>query len=181
MRHALCAMPHVERDMEQKATIRAKGNSFDGKSEQIVNAELTAGMVEAVAVLERKVKENTPVGVYGAQGGLLASISGEVTGKGTPMIKGVVGSSSPYGEVIEKGRRAGKGWPPPGVLLRWIELKFGISEEEAHKVEFAVRRKIGQKGFEGAHMFERAFNEGWPTLQSIFERRGFEIARKLSQ
>jgi hypothetical protein len=165
--------------VELKAAIQIKGGFFEGKSPEYIVGELGAGMEEAVLYLERLVKKYTPQGVYGAQGGLLSTIHGEVE-KGTPVMKGVVGHQSPHGDVIEKGRTAGKAWPPSGALLRWIELKMGVSGEEAKRIEFLVRRKIGKKGFPGVHMFERAFDEGFETVQTIFEGRGFEIAKKMS-
>lgn len=167
--------------MELKAVITKKGAIFEGKAPEIINNELTAAMYEALALIERNVKRFTPVGVFGAQGGLLGSEHGEVIGKGTPLVKGVFASQSPYGEVIEKGRTAGKTWPPEGALVRWIEMKFGVDEAEAKRLEFVVRRKIGRKGFEGAHMFEKGFEASLPGLDEIFDRHGFNIARKLDE
>jgi hypothetical protein len=167
--------------MEMKVVITAKGKIFEGKAPEIMYDELTAGMYEGIALVERNIKRFTPVGVFGAQGGLLSTEHGEVIGKGTPIVKGIVATSSEYGEVIEKGRRAGKAWPPEGVLLRWIEVKMGVDEKEAKGLEFIIRRKIGEKGFPGAHMFERGLNASEPGLQTIFDRRGFNIARKTSE
>jgi hypothetical protein len=180
--------------MEFKIAITAKGKIFEGKAPEIMYDELTAGMYEGIALIERNVKRFTPVGVFGSQGGLLSTEHGEVIGKGTPIVKGIVATSSKYGEVIEKGRRAGKAWPPEGALLRWIVVKFNIwgkasslkshkvltPEQLAQSVEFIIRRKIGRKGFPGAHMFERGLNASEPGLQTIFDRRGFNIARKIN-
>lgn len=203
--------------MELKAVITKKGAIFEGKAPEIINNELTAAMYEALALIERNVKRFTPVGVFGAQGGLLGSEHGEVIGKGTPLVKGVFASQSPYGEVIEKGRTAGKTWPPQGALLAWIAKKNILPREvgsiheavmwtrrskqsggawskrvssigEAVQVaraqkslEFVLRRKIGEKGFEGVHMFEKGFEASLPGLDEIFDRHGFNIARKLDE
>jgi hypothetical protein len=167
--------------MELKAHVTMSGPMFEGKGPEIVNKNLTAAMYEAVAFLERKVKELTPQGVSGAQGGLRAGIKGEVKGKGTPVIKGIVTHQSlEYGDVIEKGRTAGRTMPPSGVLIKWIEQKLGLYGNEAKRVEFLVRRKIGRKGFPGAHMFEKAFNKNFAQVQSIFDRYGFNIVRELN-
>ena len=141
--------------MELKVSITTKGKIFEGKAPEIMQKALGDVMYEATSFLEREVKKLTPVGVFGASGGLVSTIHGEVEGKGTPLVKGIVASSSVYGEVIEKGRRAGKTWPPEGALLRWIEMKMGVPEEQAKRLEFVIRRKIGRKGFPGAHMFEK--------------------------
>ncbi len=167
--------------MELKISVSAKGKIFEGKGPEIMHDALTNAMYEATSFLEAEVKKYTPVGVYGAKGGLLSTIYGEVVEQGTPVVKGIVGTQSPYGEVIEKGRRAGKTWPPEGALLRWIEVKMGVPEEMAKRLEFVIRRKIGQKGFPGAHMFDTAIRRGWPKLKKIFDDAGFRIAKGLSQ
>ncbi|GER92685.1 hypothetical protein A45J_0403 [hot springs metagenome] len=167
--------------MELKVTVTQKGKIFEGVSQEIVRDNLAQAMYEATQFLEREVKKRTPQGVGGAKGGLMSTIQGEVIGKGTTAIKGIVAHQSEYGDVVEKGRTAGKAWPPEGSLIRWIEVKMGLSGDESKRIEFLVRRKIGKKGFPGAHMFERALNENWGRLQGIFDRCGFEIARELSE
>jgi hypothetical protein len=167
--------------MEFKVSIKPKGKIFEGKAPEIVQKALEGAMYEATSFLEAEVKEYSPTGVFGASGGLISTIHGEVVGKGTPLVKGIVGHQSAYGDVIEKGRRAGKTWPPEGALLRWIELKMGVEEEQAKRLEFVIRRKIGQKGFPGAAMFETALKQGWPRLNKIFDDAGFRIAKNLNQ
>ena len=95
------------------------------------------------------------------------------------MITGIVGHMSAYGDVIEKGRRANKGMPPKGALIRWMEVKLGMSTAEAEKKEFGLRRAIGKKGFPGVKMFERAFNDHEKTVLAIFERYGLEVAKAI--
>lgn len=167
--------------MRLNAKIQVKGEFFEGKAPEIVQSEMYDAVYEAVLFLVAKIKPLVPIGVYGAKGGLLSTISEEMHGKGTPHIKGIVTHGSKYGDVIEKGREPGKRWPPEGSLLRWIEVKFGVGETEAKSIEFLVRKKIGEKGFKGAHMFERAFNENFNRLDDIFSRRGFRIAKELSK
>lgn len=174
-------MDKEKKIMEIKISVTQKGKIFEGKALEIIKEELTGAMYEATQFLEREIKKRTPTGGFGAQGGLLASVHGEVIGKGTPVVKGIVASSSKYGEVIEKGRTAGKSWPPEGALLRWIEVKMGADEKQAKRLEFVIRRKIGKKGFEGAHMFEKGLSENMPKLIEIFNRKGFVIARRLSE
>ena len=166
--------------MNIRATITAKGGIYDGKAPQVVRNELTAVMYEATQYLEREIKKETPVGVSGAKGGLLSSVHGEVIQKGAAIIRGVVATQSPYGEVIEKGRRAGKRWPPEGALLRWIELKMGVDGARAKRLEFVIRRKIGKKGFLGQRMFEATWDKKFPVIQRMFAMAGFDIARKVN-
>ncbi len=161
--------------MEIKIGVEKKGKMFEGKAPEIVQEALTTVMYGGVSFLEREVKLRTPIGVFGATGGL------EVQGRGTPVVRGIVGHQSPYGDVVELGRTAGKTWPPEGALLRWIEVKLGVSEAVSKKLEFVIRRKIGRKGFPGAHMFEQAIKQGWPRLKQIFDDAGFKISKRLSE
>ena len=55
-----------------------------------------------------------------------------------------------------------------------------MTEATALRLEYVVRRKIGEKGFEGAHMFEEAFNENLGTVEKIFDHYGFKIAMELN-
>ncbi len=164
--------------MDFQIRVEKSGKVFAGQASRILEQNLTSAMYEATLFLEGEVRKGTPQGVYGTQGGLISTIYSEVQGKGTPVMKGIVGEQSKYGEVIEKGRRPGQKMPPAGTLLRWIEVKMGVSEAQAAQIEFVVRRKIGQKGFEGARMFEKAITKGLPALQGIFEKYGFKIVQE---
>jgi len=137
-------------------------------------------MYEATGYLEGKVKERTPQGVFGMQGGLRSTIFGEVVQHGTA-ISGIVGHGSKYGDVIEYGRRPGKKMPPAGSMLRWVEIKTGLSGKPAQRVEFLIRRKIGKVGFPGVHMFENTFKESQGKMTEIFDRAGYDIAFHLSE
>lgn len=166
--------------MNLSININTQGALLDGKAPQIIQAGLDRFVTSATMFLLGEVQKRTPQGVYGAQGGLLGSIQADVTGKGTPIIKGVVMSAQKYAEVIEKGRTAGKGMPPKGLLIGWIEKKLGLSAEAAQKIEFVIRRSIGKKGFEGRHMFEKAVSENLGRLETMAKKAGLTIATELS-
>jgi hypothetical protein len=70
--------------------------------------------------------------------------------------------------------------PPAGSLVRWLEVKLGLDEKTARKIEFVVRRKIGLKGFEGAHMFEKAVTENQIKLDQMAQAEGFKLAIDLT-
>src|SRR5690242_5812011 len=93
------------------------------------------------------IKAATPIGVSGNQGGLQGSELAEVVGKGTPLVKGIISTASKYALAIEKGRRPGMKMPPAGTLLRWLEVKLGVDEKTAQRIEFVVRRKIARQGY----------------------------------
>lgn len=168
--------------MNLQIRVNTSGALLSGKAPAIVQNNLDRAITEATLFLDAKVKANTPQGVSGAQGGLLGSIQHDVTGRGTPLIKGVVMSAHKYAEVIEKGRRPGKGLPRADVLRGWIEKKLGITNEKDYaRVNFLIRRKIRRHGFKGAHMFEKALNENFSQVQSIFKNMGLTIVRELSE
>jgi hypothetical protein len=172
--------------MELLATITLKGHMFDGKAPEIVRKELLSAMYLATQFLETKVKENLPtemdghdrgVGVYGNDGGLRGSIHGEVDPT-MLYVKGIIGHGKDiYGDIVELGR--GPGPVKKGVLVRWIEVKFDMTTEQAQKAEFGFRQAISKKGFKGVHMFKRAFNDNFNELVNIFDKSGFKIAKAL--
>ena len=175
--------------VELKATVKATGKLFQGDLTKTVEENLTSAMNEVIELMVREVMSRTPSGVFGDKGGLRSSITGEVF-RGTPVIRGIVASNSQYAEVIEKGRSAGKAWPPKGTLTPWIYKKFGQPPYKDLKtgertislssLSFMIRRKIGVKGFDGVQMFEKSLIENWPRIQRIFENGGFEIAKDLN-
>lgn len=167
--------------MQMGIKIESKGALLSGNAPKVIQTGLDRFVTEATMLLLAAVKKYTPQGVLGAQGGLLGSIQSiPITGKGTPLVKGGVVSAHEYAEVIEKGRTAGKGMPPMGSLIRWIEVKMGLSPDQAKKIEFVVRRSIGRKGFKGAHMFERALIGNLNRLQAMGEASGLRITAELN-
>ena len=162
------------------ARIIERGTLLTGQPAELVRKAQLAAMHEATQFGTRRVKERTPQGVYGAQGGLIATIQPDVHETKNKVI-GIIGTNSLYGLVVEKGRRPGQGRPPEGVLLPWIELKMGVSREEAERIEYLLRWKIAQKGTKGAFMFETTMKEDWPEFRSIFNRHGVAIARELER
>lgn len=163
-----------------------KGELFTGRPSELVRQQQVAAMHETTQYGTRRVKERTPQGVFGAQGGLLASIEPEVRETAAGVL-GIIGTPSRYALVAEKGRKPGGKMPPGGKgaksrpLLRWVKVKMGVSGREADRVEFLVRRKIARKGTKGAHMFGRTIEEDWQDFQAIFDRYGVRIAKGLGQ
>lgn len=166
--------------MTIQVKIETKGALLSGQAPKIIQGNLDRFVTQVTMFLDGEVKKRTPQGVFGAQGGLIGSIQNEVIGKGTPLIKGTVMSAQKYAEVIEKGRSPGKGMPPKGLLIRWIETKLGLSETEAKRVEFVIRRSIGKKGFEGRFMFEKAVTENIGKIETMAQACGLQIAVELT-
>ena len=154
---------------------------MEGKAPEVIQTGLDRFVTMATQLLSNEVQKRTPQGVMGYQGGLISTINSEVTGKGTPIIKGVVYHGSKYGDVVENGRSPGKGMPPKGSLVRWLEVKLGLSEREAMRIEFVVRRKIATKGTQGAQMFEKALTDNLGKLEALAQQCGLQIVKELNQ
>ena len=156
------------------------GSLLLGRPAEEVRKAQRSAMHEATQFGTRRAQGRTPQGVSGAQGGLLPSIGPEVL-ESSGGVVGIIGTASPYGLVVEKGRRPKAKMPPAGVLTEWIQLKLGVSREEAERIELPIRRKIYHRGTKGAFMFEKTIEEDWPDFQRIFESWGVRIARELER
>lgn len=139
------------------------------KHPRIAREEISKVLDIIVTRLVGATVEKTPRGVGGGAG-LAGSIHGEVAGRGNP-VTGKWGTPLAHGEVVEKGRTAGKRMPPVEPIARWAQRKLGVPADEARSVGFVIARSIAEHGFEGAHMFEEAWdeNEAWAQreLRSI--------------
>ena len=142
----------------------------------VVRSETTAVMDLVVRRIEAEVVSGTPLGVGGAAG-LAGSIFGEVE-SGMHRVTGIVGTPLEYGEVVELGRRPGARMPPVAPIALWAQRKLGVDADEAESVGFAIARKIAVHGFEGAHMFGKAWEEldNW-AMQMLGTIPGRVVAR----
>ena len=46
---------------------------------------------------------------------------------------------------LDQGRRPG-GYPPPDIMLKWVESKLKLQDTEAKQVAFLISRKIAEDG-----------------------------------
>jgi len=84
------------------------------------------------------------------QGSLLDTLRGIV---GASNIQGTGVSTSTYVWYVEEGTRPH--WAPAAPLKLWAIRKFGDE-----RIGYAVQRAIAARGTKGAHMFQRAWDEG---------------------
>ncbi|HEX8321031.1 hypothetical protein [Longimicrobium sp.] len=167
---------------------------------------VSAGMHEAVALLEAATKRETPIGVTEAARGSIAGEvrMGQAIGVGLPA--GVVGSPLKHVDVINTGRRPGQKPPPVEALELWVRRKVRIERvhatgkkagqvktrlgkrlvraptvTEARGIAFVIARSIGAKGIEGRHFFEKAIEANTSQLQRIFDNVGLRITVDLTR
>lgn len=151
-------------DVEQQKPLNAAtmASQADGVIE--------SGLTEMGQLLERTVKEATPLGATKL---LRGSIFAEL--RGTPVRELLVASTQPYAPPVERGRQPGK-FPPMGPILLWVRRKLGAgSEKEARSIAFLVARKIARKGTPGAAMFFKGFTKARPALERIAQKMGGTI------
>lgn len=151
-----------------------------------INTELTAGMHEAVSLVEAGVKDRTPVGASGRGSyskTLAQSIVTAVDGQGMGVI-GHVGTNVDYAPYVEWPQRAH--WPPVQPIYEWVRYsgKFGVYslrtrrrmgrrsqvEEENQRATFMVRRAIALAGTAGVYMFRDGLAAARAGVIGAFER-----------
>lgn len=136
--------------------------------------KLTQAMHQSVMQLERRVSENTPVGVGNSPTGhLRASIFSEVATGAGPDIRGIVGTPAEYAEAVEYGSRPH--WPPKGALADWVHFKLGVPLEDVPSVEFLVRRRISIYGTPAAEMFQKGWAQAEPDIRRYFELAAADV------
>ncbi|MFP3943811.1 MAG: hypothetical protein ACLFWF_07960 [Alphaproteobacteria bacterium] len=146
------------------------------RAPEVVEAEIHAATLESLLLLEREVKENTPVGIGGG-GGLKGSFSARGPNTLGEETLGEVGSNLNYAVPVELGSKPH--FPPIEPLSDWARAKLGVPAEEARSVGFLVARKISRKGTEPVEMVQRAMRDNERQVQEIFSRAVARIASRI--
>jgi hypothetical protein len=149
----------------------------------ILREEIIIAFDEAGPLLTTMVSARTPVGF----GTLRSSIGFHRSGDPEQILEGLIQAAETYlagtsthlySNYVEFGRRAGR-WPPQGPIELWAVRKLGIPwGPESKSVAFLIARAIGtgtSRGTAntGAHMFQRAWDEGGHTK---LQRRMDQVA-----
>lgn len=122
--------------------------------------KVRGAMTETALYLEHGVAERTPVDL----GMLRASIAHDIRGRGTNL-RGEVFSNRDYAPTVERGRRAGRGFPPREPLERWAARKLGDPT-----LWFVIARKIARQGTKAVRMFKRTADGSGPAVERIWSR-----------
>jgi hypothetical protein len=125
---------------------------------------LVGAVWKSLLLLEREIKERTPVGVTGLLRQSIAAHRPRVDIGGR--IVGEVGTPLSYAESREKGTKPH--FPPVEALEDWVRAKLGIAPAQARSVAFLVARKIAMVGTEGAFMFAGAFEATEDQIERFF-------------
>ena len=164
--------------MKIEIDARDIGNLVDAweVAPELVRNELTAATYEAELLLEREIKEDTPVGATGL---LRQSIHSEAPVALSNTVIGVVGTASMHALPVELGTRPH--FPPIEPLIDWVQAKLDIrDEEQAEGVALAIARKIAVRGTLGVGMFHRNFHQLRPQIDRMYKHARARIAEGLT-
>jgi hypothetical protein len=172
-----------------------------GDAAAAIPAALEPAIAEIVALLEARVREETPLGVTALARGSIAGEVHRIAG-GIPI--GVVGSPLPYLRVVNDGRRPGQKMPMQKVggefqalpdLVLWVKRKLKVeysnvrsrkthqrnaTDDEALGLAFVVARAIGKRGTKPVGMFEKAIRSSEATIEAILDRAGYQMVKKIT-
>lgn len=168
------ASPHlVQMDIQQSVEML---NAFE-IAPDIFFEEMTATTWQSELLLERDIKELTPVGIGGGSG-----LKGDISAR-EPIILadnviGATGTSLNYAVPVELGTKPHM--PPIQPLADWAEQVLGVGSNEAWRVGTAIAYKINRDGTEGAHMFERGFKANQQQIQQLYQDAGERIIARIA-
>jgi len=125
--------------------------------------ELAAGIVEALMLTEREVKERTPTSGAGTLRDSIGALPIDLSGT---RVEGAVGTSLAYALPVEMGAKPHM--PPIEPLFDWVRRKLGVRDEgEALGIAHAIRWHQRWHGMKGAWMFRDAFAAIGPQIDAI--------------
>jgi len=136
-----------------------------GKAPAIVIEEVSAGLTEGSALLEREVIERTPTS---GVGNLRNSIGALPVTLGGGSISAGAATSLAYALPVELGSKPH--WAPIAPLIDWVIRRLAKHGDEAQEVARMVQFKIARKGTKGHHMFRDAGEAIQPQFIAMMEK-----------
>lgn len=143
---------------------------------EIATEEMKAGIDEALLLLEREIKEATPVGAHALLRGSVAhEMINRIRGE---EVSGKVFSPLNYALPVELGTKPH--FPPIEPLRDWVEKRLGVPAGASKSVAFLIARKIAAKGTKGAKMFTDTLDKRTDKVREIIALRVQRIAARLT-
>lgn len=131
-------------------------------------------ITEALLLLEREIKKETPVGAGPTH--LRDTIFHKVQSYGEP-IWGMVATPAKYGESVEMGTRPH--FPPVAPIQFWVEKQMGLTGKEAKSVTHAIVRAIGRRGTKARKMFGTSVDARRAQVIKILEQIPADILKRI--
>lgn len=168
--------------MELTISVDIKGfdqlkKDYPEASERALESRIT----EACQLLERQVKKRTPQGAGPShyRDSIFSKVElGQKINYGVS-IRGIVSSPFSYGEPLEYGTKPHM--PPRREIIWWVAKKLHLSGVELRRAVTAIRWHIYQHGTEGAHMYEKTFEEDKALIISILNKIPDDIVKRLKK
>jgi len=137
---------------------------------------LAVAMRLSIEIAKTEVVLETPVGWSGA---LRGGYQTEMRGAGSPWPKAILANPILYHDVRDRGRRPGR-MPPPAALVPWVGSKLGIPPgPHREQVAFLVARKIGARGYQGAHMVAKGWANARLVVRGLLQKAGYDLVREI--
>jgi hypothetical protein len=130
-------------------------------------------LTEASLLLERAIKELTPVGAGPIH--LRDTVFSQTVSQGLS-ISSYLGTPAVYGEPVEYGTKPH--FPPVAPIRHWVERKLGLSGSEAAGVASSSRGHL-EAGHEPAKLFAAASTSRRPVM-GILEQIPDDIVRMVN-
>lgn len=128
--------------------------------------EYRAATLEALALLENLVKDNTPVGATSLLRGAWAHelLGGPDDGRVTGRLYNPLGYAAP----MEYGTKPH--WAPLDPLVDWVKAKLDVKDDdEAMEVAKKIQFKIAAHGTKGAHMAQRGLEDALSDIIKMYK------------
>ncbi len=135
------------------------------KAPAALASRLRAALIQGGLLLEREVKERTPVGASGLARNSIAARDPVVDNDG---FFGIVGSALDYVLPVELGSKPHR--PPVTPIAEWVRARLGVDDPEAaSRIAWAIAARIAREGTKPRHMFKDAFEANRDQVQGIFD------------
>jgi len=147
---------------------------FDG-ADDVIDLEMRQTMDASLNIFHQLVDPMTPV----FNGHLRAATTEHVFG--TPAggnFWGQLLNPMEYADDVENGRPPGQ-YSPIFPLEYWVRRKLGIPFPGSLARAFQISATHKEKGRKGVKMFERAFKQGKPRVEQLWQGIDERIARKI--
>lgn len=80
-------------------------------------------------------------------------------------------NDTPYGPVIEYGRRPNRPGPPIDPIREWVRIKLGLSGDELERAAWAIRNAIHRRGTRPKFVMRRTYERMKLWFRAEAERR----------
>lgn len=143
-----------------------------GHGPKIADEELRAAMNASVLQVKGAILPLVPVNQGMLRQGVQTSITGDAFD-----LRGRIFDPITYALPVEEGTKPH--FPPLAPLMRWAQLKLGVSEKDSRSVAFLVARAISRRGTKAVRFFAQAWQATQGQVVDRFERARARIIERL--